>query len=95
MQFHLPGTFWLAFDYIYCILQIHSCHFGIVVLKEDLHEKNFAEIIPMVLIKRLRKPLGIIEPLNAFFIRNLAQGLVPEVPYFWTSNDQILVLKIP
>ena len=32
---------------------------------------------------------------HAFFIRNLARGLVPKVPYFWTSNYQILVLKVP
>ena len=30
-----------------------------------------------------------------FFIRNLAQGLVPTVPYFWTSNSQTVVLKVP
>ena len=28
-------------------------------------------------------------------IREITQGLVPEVPYFWTSNDQIVVLKVP
>ena len=28
-------------------------------------------------------------------IRNLVQGLVSEVPYFWTSNGQIVVLKVP
>ena len=37
--------------------------FGIVVLKADLNEKKFAEMIPMVLIRRLRKPLGIVKPL--------------------------------
>ena len=25
----------------------------------------------------------------------VAQGLVPKVPYFWTSNGQIVVLKVP
>ena len=30
-----------------------------------------------------------------FPIRNLAQGLSPKVPYFWTSSDQIIVLKGP
>ena len=28
------------------------------------------------------------------FISNLVQGLVPKVPYFWTSNDQVIVLKV-
>ena len=36
--------------------------FGIVVMK-DLFEKNFAEKIPLLYIRRLRKPLGIIETL--------------------------------
>ena len=35
------------------------------------------------------------QTIHAFFIRNLAQGLVPKVPYFWTSNDQIVVLNVP
>ena len=30
-----------------------------------------------------------------FSIRNLAQGLVPKVPYFCTSNNQFVVLKVP
>ena len=30
-----------------------------------------------------------------FFIRNLAQGLVPNAPCFWTSNSQTVVLKVP
>ena len=31
-----------------------------------------------------------------FFIGNLAQGLVPEVSYFWTTTSyQILVLNVP
>ena len=30
-----------------------------------------------------------------FFIRNLAQGLIPKVPYFWTSSDHLVVLKVP
>ena len=34
--------------------------FGIVVLK-DFNEKNFAAMIPMVLIRGVRKPLDIIE----------------------------------
>ena len=29
------------------------------------------------------------------FTRNLVQGLVPKVPYFWTSNGQIVVLEVP
>ena len=33
--------------------------------------------------------------MERFFTRNLAQGLVPKVPYFWASNDQIVVLKAP
>ena len=33
--------------------------------------------------------------IHAFFIRNLAQGLVLKVPYFRTSFYQILVLKVP
>ena len=45
--------------------------FGILVLKEDLDEKNFAELILMVLNKGLRKTLGIIEPL----ISNMDEGL--------------------
>ena len=28
-----------------------------------------------------------------FFIKTVAQGLVPNVPYFWTSIDQIVALK--
>ena len=28
------------------------------------------------------------------FIRNLTQGLVLNVPYFWTSFSQVLVLKV-
>ena len=27
--------------------------------------------------------------------RNLATGLVLKVPYFWTSNDHIVVLNVP
>ena len=37
--------------------------FDIVALKEDLNKKSFAEMIPVVLIRGLRKLLGIIEPL--------------------------------
>ena len=32
---------------------------------------------------------------TTFCIKNLAQGLVPKVSYVWTSNDQIVVLKVP
>ena len=31
---------------------------------------------------------------STVFIRNLAQGLVPEFPFFWTSNGQTVVLKV-
>ena len=33
--------------------------------------------------------------LHAFFIRNLPQGLVLTVPYLKTSNQQIVVPKVP
>ena len=28
------------------------------------------------------------------FIRNLVQGLVLQVPYFWTSDDHIVAIKL-
>ena len=28
------------------------------------------------------------------FFKEPAQGLVPKVPYFWTSNSQIVVIKV-
>ena len=36
-----------------------------------------------------------VEEGTRFFVRNLAQGIVPEVPYFRASNDQIVVLNVP
>ena len=33
--------------------------------------------------------------IHAFFIKNLARGLVLKIPYFPTSFYQILVLKVP
>ena len=33
--------------------------------------------------------------LKNFLIRNLAQGLVLKVPYFWCSFCHILILKVP
>ena len=37
----------------------------------------------------------LMKEVHAFFIRNLATGLVLKVPYFQTSFYQILVLKVP
>ena len=38
------------------------------------------------------KPLNSIVIHAFYFIRNLAQGLVPKVAYFWIFNDQIVVV---
>ena len=43
----------------------------------------------------LTVPDMLIRCIHSFFIRSLAQGQVPKVPYFWTSKDQIVVLVGP
>ena len=66
MAAHLLNSSCFALHMICCNVSelsemVGKGDFGIVVLEEGLNEKNFAEIIPMLHIRRLRKPLEIIE----------------------------------
>ena len=55
------------------------------MMEKSFH--GFVEVLISVVRLSARKRI--------FFIRNLARGLVLEVPYFRTSFYQILVLKVP
>ena len=52
---------------------------------------DWFHLLSPVMSTNSNRPTGI----YAFFIRKPAQGLVPKVPYFWTSNDQIAILNVP
>ena len=66
-----------------------------------------ANILMMIIIENQDRPIKTINlqfeanikilqnELHVFSIRNLAQCPVPKVPYVWTSNNQIVVLKVP
>ena len=64
--------------------------FEIKDVEEDSDEKHNKAVRRSFVVHK-----HYIDGLQAFLIRNLAQGLVIKVPYCWTSDDEIVVPKVP